>query len=154
MGGAITASQHAGGPRGNLTTGIHEKTEDGSPAAEQEDGISVKELMINIRRIVVFVLISWVFYSPFGTRWFNNPVTGWDTNRTAASWDTTAWDWDFIDCFYVCDTSRRNPLPLGSEGRLAGCTRYTRDPPCVKEFLPTHTACLISGPCRSLQCAR
>jgi len=141
MGGAITASQHAGGPRGNLTTGIHEKTEDGSPAAEQEDGISVKELMINIRRIVVFVLISWVFYSPFGTRWFNNPVTGWDTNRTAASWDTTAWDWDFIDCFYVCDTARRTRCPSApKDGSLAAPAIPVTRPALRNSYPPTPRA--------------
>jgi hypothetical protein len=103
MGGAITAGQHAGGHSSNVSRASSRKatSKDDGSAEEEEEGITLKDLAVNVRRIIVFVLISWVFYAPFGTRWANNPVTGWDENRTAASWETDEWDWDFIDCFYV-----------------------------------------------------
>lgn len=67
-------------------------------------GITVGDVLINVRRIVVFILLAFVVYSPFGTHWINNPssatLDGWDENRTSASWDTDMWDWDFIDCLY------------------------------------------------------
>ena len=90
-GGAIAASRHAGGSASKGADG-------------DDEGITVKDVLVNVRRIVVFVLICYVFYSPFGTRWINNPATasvdGWDENRTSAAWDTDQWDWDFIDCLY------------------------------------------------------
>ena len=76
-----------------------------SSNARGDDAITIKDLLIHIRRIIGFVLLAFAIYSPFGTRWINNPssatLDGWDANRTSASWDTDLWDWDFIDCFYV-----------------------------------------------------
>lgn len=66
---------------------------------------STRDLCQNALRIVLFTLIGFVVYSPFGSRWINNPLSthsadGWDINRTAAAWDTAGWEWDFVDCLY------------------------------------------------------
>ena len=51
-------------------------------------------------RIIAFLLIAFVFYSPFGDSWINNPSPGWDAARSSASWATDGWNWDLIDCIY------------------------------------------------------
>ena len=68
--------------------------------------VTVKDLQKQVLVLLTFLLVAFLAYSPFGTRWINNPVGayggayGWDVNRTSASWDTDGWDWDFIDCIY------------------------------------------------------
>ena len=62
--------------------------------------VSGRDLVRNVLRVVGFIFVAVLCYSPFGTRWINNPSPAWDTNRTAASWDTPGWSWDFVDCMY------------------------------------------------------
>ena len=62
---------------------------------------SVSHLCKHVFRILGFVVIAFIFYSPFGGHWINKPAgAGWDEDKTSASWDTRMWDWDFVDCFY------------------------------------------------------
>jgi len=35
-----------------------------------------------------------------GHDWWNQPVTGWDENKTDESWGVYLWNWDWIDCMY------------------------------------------------------
>jgi len=59
---------------------------------------SFSHLLSHLLRIAAFIGIAIIFYSP----WLgaNEPVGGWDENRTSESWDTFMWNWDAADAFY------------------------------------------------------
>eukprot|EP00900_Chrysochromulina_parva_P001797 jgi/Chrpa1/11618/Chrysochromulina_OHIO_Genome00004283-RA len=60
------------------------------------------EMLKHLARIAGFVGVAVIIYTPYeaSPTAFNKPVDGWDENRTADSWGTFLWDWDWIDCMY------------------------------------------------------
>ena len=62
--------------------------------------VSKFELCIHLMRIISFLGGAVIFYTPLDGHWFNQPVGGWDANRTIDSWGNFLWDWDWIDCVY------------------------------------------------------
>ena len=60
--------------------------------------VSFNALTKNVLMLAAFMVVAWAAYSP---TWFNEPAyPGWDANRSAASWDTAGWEWDWVDCLY------------------------------------------------------
>jgi hypothetical protein len=62
--------------------------------------VSKIEFFIHLMRIISFLGLAVIFYTPLDGHWFNQPVGGWDANRTIDSWGIFLWDWDWIDCVY------------------------------------------------------
>ena len=62
--------------------------------------VSKFEFCIHLMRIISFLGLAVIFYTPLDGNWFNQPVGGWDANRTIDSWGNFLWDWDWIDCVY------------------------------------------------------
>ena len=62
--------------------------------------VSKIEFFIHLMRIISFLGLAVIFYTPLDGNWFNQPVGGWDANRTIDSWGIFLWDWDWIDCVY------------------------------------------------------
>ena len=60
------------------------------------------EMLKHLARIAGFVGVAVIIYTPYeaSPTAFNQPVGGWDENRTADSWGNFLWDWDWIDCMY------------------------------------------------------
>eukprot|EP00325_Prymnesiales_sp_UTEX-LB-985_P018962 CAMPEP_0174748688 /NCGR_PEP_ID=MMETSP1094-20130205/94052_1 /TAXON_ID=156173 /ORGANISM="Chrysochromulina brevifilum, Strain UTEX LB 985" /LENGTH=92 /DNA_ID=CAMNT_0015953777 /DNA_START=11 /DNA_END=286 /DNA_ORIENTATION=- len=62
------------------------------------ESVSVSYMCKHAARIACFITIAIIFYSPW--MGVNNPITGWDANRSSASWDTPHWHWDGVDALY------------------------------------------------------
>ena len=58
------------------------------------------EMLTHLTRVATFVGIAVIIYLPYDGDAFNQPVGGWDENRTDESWGTYLWTWDWIDCMY------------------------------------------------------
>ena len=58
------------------------------------------EMLTHLTRVATFVGIAVIIYLPYDGDAFNQPVGGWDENRTDESWGTYGWTWDWIDCMY------------------------------------------------------
>ena len=90
--------------------------------------ITAAELIRGVIKFIGFCIIAILCYSPFGTRWINNPssstIDGWDTNRTSASWGTDEWNWDVVDCIYFASA-----FALGSVAGLLKCSHACAHPP-------------------------
>ena len=66
----------------------------------QNTDTTLCEMLNHLTRVVGFVSVAIIIYSPFNRDWINKPVGGWDANRTDDSWGTYRWNWDWIDCMY------------------------------------------------------
>jgi len=66
----------------------------------QNTDTTLCEMLSHMTRVVGFVSVAIIIYSPFNRDWINKPVGGWDANRTDDSWGNYRWNWDWIDCMY------------------------------------------------------
>ena len=67
----------------------------------QKVNTTVLQMLKACFNIFAFIVLCILCFGHIeGHDWWNQPVTGWDENKTDESWGVYLWNWDWIDCMY------------------------------------------------------